>query len=174
MYRLGDDRAAVREIQRYLHFISDRRYAEIPRVAIDGYYGEETKIAVKEFQKLMGIIESGTVDYQTFTKLYDEYLKAKLLSKAEESFIDEKRFPFALGDKGREVLYINLMLDELSKYFCELGRVDIKPYFSLSTENAIKEIRSIFMLNPIPNVDFNLFERMKYELKLRGGENNIR
>ncbi len=171
MYRLGDERAAIREIQKYLHFISDRTRREIPRVAIDGFYGEETKNAVKAFQNEMGVSDSGAVDYETFTLLYEEFLKAKLLYDAEKYFIDEKLFPFKSGDMGREMLYINLMLDELRSVFQGIGRVDIRPYFSLSTENAVREIRSIFMLEAVPIVDLSLFERMRYELKVRGGEN---
>ncbi len=174
MYRLGDKRAAIREIQKYLHFISDRTAPEIPRVAIDGFFGEETKNAVKAFQNYVGISESGAVDYETFTLLYEEFSKAKLLYKAEGYFIDEKLFPFKPGDMGREMLYINLMLDELGSIFQGIGRVDLKPYFSLSTENAVKEIRSIFMLEPIPLVDILLFDRMRNELGIRGRESNIR
>ena len=174
MYRLGDERAAIREIQKYLHFVSDRIAPEIPRVAIDGFYGEETKEAVKAFQKYSGLQESGKVDYETFTSIFEEYTKAKLLYEAEEYFIDEKLFPFKRGDTGREVLYINLMLDELGKIFQVVGHVDLKPYFSLSSEDAVMKIKSIFMLEETPVVDILLFNKMRYELNVRGKESNMR
>ena len=174
MYKLGDKRAAIREIQKYLNYISDRTGGEIPRVAIDGFFGEETKKAVKAFQKEMGIYESGEVDYGTFTLLYEEYLIAVSGYEAEKYFIDQNLFPFKLGDMGREALYINLMLDELSKVFGEIGRVDLKPYFSISSESAVMKVRDIFMMDASPYVDLELFQRMRYELKIRGGANNLR
>lgn len=173
MYRLGDERAAIREIQKYLHFISDRVTSDVPRIAIDGIYGDETKEAVMQFQRYAGIKESGAVDFETFNLLFKEYSNAKLLYGGEEYYINEKLFPFKKGDMGREILYINLMLDELGKLFTEIPRVDLKPYFSLSTENAVKEMRNVFMLGNEPIVDFFLFDRMRYELKLRGEESNI-
>ena len=174
MYRLGDERAAIREIQKYLHFISDRVTQAVPRIAIDGIFGDETREAVIQFQRYAGINEGGEVDFETFELLFKEYSNARLLYEAEDYFIDEMLFPFKKGDMGREILYINLMLDELGKIFPEIPRVDIKPYFSLSTENAVKEIRSIFMLETEPFVDIFLFDRMRYELKVRGKESNIR
>ena len=172
MYRLGDERAAIREIQKYLHFVSDRVTKEVPRIAIDGIFGEETKEAVKAFQRLKGIDESGKVDYLTFTLLYDEFLQAKLLYGQESYFIDENVFPIKRGDMGRETLYINLMLDELRAVFKSIGRVDLKPYFSRSTENAVRDIRSIFRLPDLPIVDLDLFDKMRYELLTRGKKSN--
>ena len=172
MYRLEDERAAIREIQKYLYFISDSIYPEIPRVAIDGIYGEETREAVRVFQRIVGLDENGNVDYETFTMLYAEYLNAQLLIESEKFFIDTKIFPVKEGDMGREILYINLMLDELGKIYSEMGRVDIKPYFTQSSENAVKELRKIFMLESSPVIDLLLFNKMRHELKVRGGENN--
>ena len=172
MYRLGDERAAIREIQKYLHFISDRTITEIPRVAIDGVFGEETKDAVRVFQKCKNLSQSGAVDYETFTALFKEFSEARLLFEAEEYFIDEGLFPFKRGDTGREVLYLNLMLDELKSIFRDIERIDLKPYFSLSTENAVREVRKIFMLEDSAIIDLALFRRMRYELKLRGRESN--
>ena len=88
MYRLGDKRAAIREIQKYLHFISDRITNEVPRIAIDGIYGNESKEAVMAFQEYKGIAKTGEVDYETFNLLYSEYLKAKL--KYQRESVHEK------------------------------------------------------------------------------------
>ncbi len=170
MYRLGDERAAIREIQEYLHFISDRVTDEIPRIAIDGIFGDETKEAVKAFQRYKGIDESGIVDFLTFTLIYEEFKLAEDLYNAESYIIDEKLFPLKLGDSGNEALYINLLLDELADVYSSIERVDVKPYFSLATEKAVKALREIFLLESTPVVDLLLYERMKYELLLRNKE----
>jgi len=170
MYRLGDKWAAVREIQKYLHFVSDRITDEVPRISIDGFFGEETKAAVKAFQKYKGIRESGEVDYETFTLLYEDFLGARFLYNAEKYAIDNTLFPFKLGDTGNEVLLLNLMIDEITKIFKDVTPVDVKPYFSKATESAVKDIRKIFMLNGDLEIDLLLYDRMKYELLLRGND----
>jgi peptidoglycan hydrolase-like protein with peptidoglycan-binding domain len=170
MYKLGDERAAIREIQKYLHFVSDRVTDEVPRIAIDGFFGEETKDAVRAFQKYKGIDESGTVDFLTFTLLYEEYKLAEFLQEAEGFIIGKELFPLKFGDSGNSILLINIMLNELGKIYRSIGRVDVKPYFSHSTEEAVKNIRAIYMLESIPIVDLLLFDKMQYELLVRAKE----
>ena len=169
MYSLGDESAAVREIQKYLHFISERDFIEIPRVAIDGVYGEETKDAVKAFQKYKNILPSGEIDYETFQMLYEEYLNAKLLYEAEEFLIDAKNFPYKYGDSGNDVLLLNIMLNEMSEFYSEMNKVDLKPYFSSETEKAVKSARKIFILGDTAYIDAIFYDRMRYELLIRGG-----
>ncbi len=167
MYRLGDEEAAIREIQKYLHFISDRVTSEVPRVSIDGIFGDETKTAVKAFQKYRGLNESGEVGYETFTFLYEDFLKARFLYNTESYVLDEELFPFKLGDSGNEVLYLNLMLDELGKIYTDIGRVDLNSYFSSATEKAVKDTRAIFLMEDLPTIDLLLYDRMRYELLVR-------
>ena len=50
MYELSDERAAITEVQKFLHVISDDTNGKIPRVAIDGIYGAESRDAVRIFQ----------------------------------------------------------------------------------------------------------------------------
>ena len=170
MYSLGDERAAIREIQKYLLFISDRVTDSVPRVSIDGIYGEETREAVIAFQKYKGVEESGVVDYLTFTLLSEEFKLAKFLYQADNFIIEASHFPIKLGDFGNEALLINLMLDELSEFY-DLGRVDVKPYFNSATEDAILNLRRIYMLDGEAVVDALLFDKMRYELLVRAKEN---
>ena len=46
MYQQSNKNAAVKEIQTYLYLISDRMYADVPRIPIDGIYDSETEAAV--------------------------------------------------------------------------------------------------------------------------------
>lgn len=69
----------VERIQKYLDTLS-RFYPEIPSVAADGIFGPATERAVKAFQRLFGIDESGAVGALTYNRLYGEY---KRLSKEE-------------------------------------------------------------------------------------------
>lgn len=73
VYRIDRTEEAVAEIQRYLRAVS-YRYKDIPHVGIDGIYGEETKDAVRAFQLLFSLAETGVVDPLTFEHLYREFL----------------------------------------------------------------------------------------------------
>ena len=63
---------AVSDLQTYLSFIS-QNINEIPSVAITGYYGDQTENAVRTFQRLFGITESGSVGPVTWAQIAREY-----------------------------------------------------------------------------------------------------
>ena len=73
VYRIDRTEEAIAEIQRYLRAVS-YRYKDIPHVGIDGIYGEETKAAVRAFQLLFSLAETGVVDPLTFEHLYRKFL----------------------------------------------------------------------------------------------------
>lgn len=73
VYRIDRTEEAIAEIQRYLRAVS-YRYKDITHVGIDGIYGEETKDAVRAFQLLFSLAETGVVDSLTFEHLYRNFL----------------------------------------------------------------------------------------------------
>ena len=70
--RLGHTGANVQLIQRYLNRISDR-YENIPKVAVDGIFGNNTHLGVIAFQKEFGLNEDGIVGPATWAKLMEVY-----------------------------------------------------------------------------------------------------
>jgi peptidoglycan hydrolase-like protein with peptidoglycan-binding domain len=51
-----------------------RSYPAIPAVTADGVYGEKTAEAVKKFQSIFGLPQTGTVDYPTWYKISEIYV----------------------------------------------------------------------------------------------------
>lgn len=72
VYRIERKEESVAEVQRYLRALS-YRYKELPHIGIDGIYGKETKDAVRAFQLLFALRETGIVDDVTFGRLYHEF-----------------------------------------------------------------------------------------------------
>ncbi len=68
----GSEGPFVERVQRYLDFLSDF-YPSIPKIDADGVFGPATERAVKAFQGLFGIEESGFVGALTYNRLYNEY-----------------------------------------------------------------------------------------------------
>ena len=72
LYRIDRKEESIAEVQRYLRAVS-YRYKEVPHVGIDGLYDEETRDAVRAFQLLFSLQETGIVDEVTFERLYREF-----------------------------------------------------------------------------------------------------
>ena len=49
-------------------------YPLIPKIRVDGIYGEETQRAVEIFQDIFGLPETGEVDYRTWYKVQEIYV----------------------------------------------------------------------------------------------------
>ena len=73
VYRIDREEEAIKEVQRYLRAVS-YRHSSIPHVGVDGIYGKETEAAVRAFQILFSLLETGVADKETFAVLYREFL----------------------------------------------------------------------------------------------------
>ncbi len=63
----------VRQLQSQLDRIAEV-YSAIPRIAIDGVFGENTQTAVREFQSIFGLPQTGIVDFRTWYKISQLYV----------------------------------------------------------------------------------------------------
>ncbi|GAA0086079.1 peptidoglycan-binding protein [Clostridium sp. MB05] len=70
---VGSAGPEVRSIQEYLNRIA-QNYPLIPKVAQDGVYGTSTAEAVKVFQGVFNLPQTGIVDYATWYKISDVYV----------------------------------------------------------------------------------------------------
>ena len=162
MFRINESREAVRRIQTYLHFIRDRKHNEIPLISPDGFYGEETRNAVKIFQKLYGIVESRIVDIETNNQIYKVFLETietRLLSQFEVG-----EFPVSLGSKGKVVFGVNDLLLSLRERYIDMPRTNYGEYFGESTKDAVMFIEEIFGYESTGVVDASLYNRMVREV----------
>lgn len=76
---VGSSGDAVRTIQRQLNSISNN-YPLIPKLAVDGNYGQSTLDAVKTFQKIFDLPQTGYVDYKTWYEISKVYTAVMRLS----------------------------------------------------------------------------------------------
>lgn len=164
MYDISDRGAVVSEIQKYLHLIHTNGERDIPRVAIDGIFGKETKYAVSEFQRMRGLGATGIVNKETFDALYLEYREIIDFAERETPLTGELALPLSLGTQGSEVLILNLYLAELQKNYKDIGRVDKSAYYSPKTENAVKDAQKIFRMAENGVVDDRFYNRLLLEL----------
>lgn len=62
----------VRDLQKYLSLIA-KNYANIPDVAVTGYFGEQTRAAVTAFQNAFGLTPNGAVGAVTWNTIASQY-----------------------------------------------------------------------------------------------------
>lgn len=79
LLEIGSSGAPVRTIQEQLSLIRET-YSNIPPFEISGIYDEATLLAVKKFQEIFDLSESGLVDYSTWYKISGIYVALSELS----------------------------------------------------------------------------------------------
>ena len=70
---VGASGAKVKQMQEQLNVIAEA-YPALSRVAVDGIYGSATRDAVKKFQGVFGLPQTGIVDYPTWYKIQEIYV----------------------------------------------------------------------------------------------------
>lgn len=70
----------VRQIQEQLNVIAEA-YPAIPKVSVDGIYGEQTKAAIRKFQNIFGLSETGITDYSTWYKIQEIYVAVSRIAE---------------------------------------------------------------------------------------------
>ncbi len=70
---IGASGDKVLQIQQQLNRIA-QNYPAIPRIAADGVYGNNTANAVRTFQRIFNLPQSGIVDYPTWYKISEIYV----------------------------------------------------------------------------------------------------
>lgn len=70
---IGSSGQKVQQMQEQLNRISDN-YPAIPKIAADGIYGSRTADAVRTFQRIFNLPQTGIVDYATWYKISQIYV----------------------------------------------------------------------------------------------------
>ena len=87
---VGSSGPEVQTIQEQLNRIA-QNYPLIPKVAVDGVFGNSTSESVKVFQSVFNLPQTGVVDYATWYKISDVYVGvtriAELRGSVKKTFI---------------------------------------------------------------------------------------
>ncbi|MGN0329058.1 MAG: peptidoglycan-binding protein [Lachnospira sp.] len=71
---IGSTGQKVRQLQEQLNLIGDF-YNSIPPLTVDGIYGENTAEAVRQFQRINNMPQTGIVDFPTWYRISDRYVR---------------------------------------------------------------------------------------------------
>lgn len=104
---IGSKGIPVKNIQNYLNAIS-KAYPLIPKQIEDGIYSDKTAQAVKVFQSVFSLPQTGQVDYATWYKISDIYVGVTKIAELRSSIEGVERifYPPVIRDKIENIPYV--------------------------------------------------------------------
>lgn len=149
----------VRRIQIQLNRISNN-YPAIPKIyPVDGIYSQNTEAAVKVFQKVFNLPQTGVVDKATWYKINYIYNSVKKLSQlnSEGLLLEEVSLQYpeglAFGDTGLFVSYLQYYLSVVGAYYKSVLPVTITGEYDEQTRNSVESFQKVFGLEPTGMLD---------------------
>lgn len=79
---IGSSGEKVRQLQQQLNRIA-QNYPALPTLAVDGVYGSNTANAVRIFQRIFGLPQTGIVDYPTWYKISEVFVGVSRISEPD-------------------------------------------------------------------------------------------
>lgn len=158
--RLGDVLNEVKIIQTELNRISEN-YPAIPKIRLEnGLFGTDTEDAVRAFQKIFSLPETGVVDKATWYRIKRYYNAVKQLAElmSEGISIDEAAVPFPQdglfpGMQGEEIRTLQYYLDIIAYLNPALQFIAINGIYDKATEQAVRNFQRFYGLPETGTVD---------------------
>lgn len=146
--RIGSEGIVVRNLQYYLAVIG-AYYEAVQPVEITGYFGEETEQALKSFQRVFGIPQTGVLDRATKNDLYRAYMG--IVESVNTEFIPVALYPGTVlreGSRGDSVRTIQEYLTLIHDTYPNIPAVSNTGYFGPLTKQSVMEFQRQFGINP--------------------------
>lgn len=153
MYTEAQRRAHIDNLQRFLRRIQ-RAQGHLQPLAPDGLFGAETAAAVRDFQRQNGLPVTGTADYDTWTRIYAQYLPlivGDVLPTAAVVFPPGADACLSPGARGAAVLAVQMMLNTAAPHFSSVPPVPLTGVYDADTTAAVRRAQTVFLL-PVTGV----------------------
>lgn len=151
-----NSQAAIENLQRYLRQIalSDGGFPPPP---VDGIFDSETKEALRRYQSMTGVPQTGSADQTTWERLYTDYRASLAKNAAPRPILifpySPTGFAFETDSRGFEVEVIQYMLRELGRNYAELEDLTITGIYDPKTTDAVKIFQEKSRLEPHGRID---------------------
>ena len=149
----------IKIIQLQLNRIS-KNYPRIPKIPEpNGFFGPETTEAVREFQRIFNLTDSGVIDKSTWYKIAYIYTSVKKLAELDSEGISlgeiprQHEYDIALGSEDSLVRSLQYYLAVIGAYYENVLPVTITGYFGQQTEDSVKSFQKVFGLPETGVVD---------------------
>ncbi len=142
---LGDRGTDVANVQYLLSYLG-QFYDTLPRVEIDGIYGEGTAEAVRAFERTFELPVTGSVDLSVWDVLYRTYIgyiEAIPLKYTEGVTIPYPGVPLRLGSESDAVRVLQEYINYIAGFYGEIPSLPVTGYFGQQTESAVSALQSL-------------------------------
>lgn len=136
--RPGMQSNQVRGMQYFLAVVA-AYYEAIPTIAVTGFYDEATERAVRAFQRVFGLEQTGIVDRTTWEDLYRAYAGIEESQPADNEFAP-RLYPGTIlreGTTSEDVRLIQEYLSFIHRSIPEIPAVQNTGYFGPLTKAAV-------------------------------------
>ena len=146
----GDNNFGVSALQYYLSYLSDF-YTSIPRVSVDGIFGQDTADAVRAAQREFGLDIDGVVGALTWRAIYNAYIG--IVSTVPLEYFEGNTVPFPgvflrIGVEDDSVRLLQEYLNFISRYIDEIPSVNPTGYFGTRTQEAVVAFQNYYGVTP--------------------------
>lgn len=157
--RLGSGGNAVRSLQVFLNRISTN-FPAMPKIpVVDGRFDDATQAAVREFQRIFNLQQTGSVDEATWYRIIFIYASVKRVAELNSEGIRTEDIEILytedlkIGMQSNEVSNLQYYLAVIGAYYDAVVPVEITGYFGEKTEQSVKSFQKVFGLPQTGEVD---------------------
>lgn len=157
--RQGDRSAGIRIAQFMLNRIA-QAYPALPRIpTVDGYFGPETDLTVRQFQRIFHLAQDGIIGKSTWymmVNLYTGILRLSELVSEGQTLVSLNFDPneyLAYGFQNERVALLQYLLSVLSQFYLTIPFIAIDGIYGRQTRQAVLALQQDAGLPQTGNVD---------------------
>jgi len=165
-----------------------RNYPLIPNVTVDGSYGSQTAAAVRQFQQIFGLAQTGTVDRRTWYSISNIYAAVTKLAElgSEGHQLPEivppgvtpppsannppyPGTPLRLGSRNSNVTLMQQFLNAIGETYSSIPRIVVDGSFGQATQATVIAFQRQFGLTQDGVIGANTWQRIVQAYNQVGG-----
>lgn len=138
----------------------------------DGIYGNETKSAVTEFQRIYALPVTGITDLATWERLHEEYQK-KLIHQEKAETLQIVLQPdqvIKIEEENLHLYLIQAILIALGELYLELPKVRVTGKNDPQTQSAIRWIQGKAALKQTGELDKTTWQHLTHQYRSAVGD----
>lgn len=160
-YTDEDRQNHISEIQDYLRRISHEN-ENIPLVIPSGVYDKRTEDAIRIFQREYGLPVTGSVDRETWEKLYKVYLQTEEYYEELISILPliNANENLKQGEQGFDVYIFQAMLNTIFSKYANIPLLNIDGIYGKKTAEAVKHLQKIVGEEQTGDIDYRTWNKL--------------
>lgn len=158
--------SAVRQLQTFLQQLSFHEQ-RIPYVPVNGRFDDNTKHALQTFQIIYRLPITGIADFETWEKLYAEYLFSLAANRLPGQISpfppDSPGYAIAPGEESDLVWILRHMLNAVTVDYVDITPLADGRLYDSAVEHAVRKFQIANRLAATGRVDLTTWNRLSDE-----------